>query len=242
MALYNLVWNGVADKACGARTSAWKREERWVMGATGWVYFVPYQEDAECALQDLRNDVFARGAYVQPGNLFAGLSDQAIAAVYPPMADLERLLKMSKAIDKAFKGMGFDTDKAEQDTKGVERLVQDAGRLGIGKAMRKAAGGRKKKRPDSIERALEIAAESGTHSILDIERTSDTQGFGLATPLSSDELDAIFGTQTPSRDLAREKQQQGVLTGLRGRWEAAWFIVFDGDDPREIVFCGHSGD
>src|SRR4051812_45621182 len=33
------------------------------MAATGWTYYVPYQQDPERALQELRNDVFARGAY-----------------------------------------------------------------------------------------------------------------------------------------------------------------------------------
>ena len=36
------------------------------MGATSWLYFVPYQEDVEAALQALRRDVFLRGDYAAP--------------------------------------------------------------------------------------------------------------------------------------------------------------------------------
>jgi hypothetical protein len=36
------------------------------MGASGWDYFVPYQPDIQRALQELREDVFRRGAYYDP--------------------------------------------------------------------------------------------------------------------------------------------------------------------------------
>lgn len=35
------------------------------MGASGWAYFVPYQEDIKAALQQLRRDIFTKGEYVQ---------------------------------------------------------------------------------------------------------------------------------------------------------------------------------
>ncbi len=34
------------------------------MGASGWYYFTPYQEDVSQALQDLRKEVFEKGAYL----------------------------------------------------------------------------------------------------------------------------------------------------------------------------------
>src|SRR5579872_3511690 len=36
------------------------------MGASPWIYFTPYQPDPEAALQQLRNEVFARGEYYKP--------------------------------------------------------------------------------------------------------------------------------------------------------------------------------
>ncbi|HEV7223800.1 MAG TPA: hypothetical protein VGN42_13925, partial [Pirellulales bacterium] len=88
----------------------------------------------------------------------------------------------------------------------------------------------------------EMGGEMGTHSILDIERTSPTAGFGLASPLAPVELLKLFGTETPSSKDARRLEKTGELCSLRERWEAAYFIVFDDGKPSAIVFCGNSGD
>lgn len=40
------------------------------MGASGWDYVVPYQEDLGAALDDLRRRVFATGEYVKPSEVF----------------------------------------------------------------------------------------------------------------------------------------------------------------------------
>src|SRR5579859_6346410 len=41
----------------------WKRQRRFNMGASGWSYFIPYQEDIAQALQDLRQKIFEEGDY-----------------------------------------------------------------------------------------------------------------------------------------------------------------------------------
>jgi hypothetical protein len=211
------------------------------MGATGWTHFVLYQEDAEKALQELRNDVFARREYTLPSDMLVGLNDEAIARTFPPLAQLRKLLNISKALDKVMKDLGADTEAAEKDTKGVERFIRDAEQEGIAKAVRKMPGARKK-RPKSIKRAREIASGSGTHSILDIDRTSPVRGFGLASPLSPEELLALFGTERPTPEAVLEKEKQDALFGLRDRWEAGYFTVFEGDKPSATFFFGHSGD
>jgi hypothetical protein len=38
-------------------------KETLIMGATGWTYFTPYQENLETALQQLRQQVFEEGKY-----------------------------------------------------------------------------------------------------------------------------------------------------------------------------------
>jgi hypothetical protein len=212
------------------------------MGATGWTYFVAYQPDAERALQELRKDVFTRRAYTLPGDLLEGLSDQAIAAAMPSIADLRKLLKVARAVDQAMKGLGADTESAEKDTKGVEQFIQEIETHGAAKAARRAAGAKRKKSPTSIEHAREMAGEAGTHSILDIASTAAVRGFGLATPLLGDELLALLGTDKPTQAMARQKEQAGVLATLRDRWEAVYFTVFEGEKPAGIVFCGCSGD
>jgi hypothetical protein len=37
------------------------------MGASGWAYVVPFQDDLDVALTALRRQVFAEGAYLKPG-------------------------------------------------------------------------------------------------------------------------------------------------------------------------------
>lgn len=39
------------------------------MGASGWDYVVPYQEDLSAALDDLRHQVFAAGEYLKPSEV-----------------------------------------------------------------------------------------------------------------------------------------------------------------------------
>lgn len=212
------------------------------MGATGWTYFVPFRDDPERALQELRNDVFSRNAYSLPDDDLSGPSNQAIAAAVPPLEGLQKLLKLSKALDKMMKGMGADTQSAEADTDSVERLIRDREKPGTADSARKAIAAKGKKTPKTIEQARKIAAEAGTHSILDIDRTSTVKGFGLATPLSPGELVAVFGTERPPSDAVRDKQKQEVLVSLRGQWQAAYFTIFEGNRPVEIAFCGRSGD
>ncbi|MBV9957040.1 MAG: hypothetical protein JO360_01410 [Acidobacteria bacterium] len=54
------------------------------MGASAWRYYVPYQEDINQALQDLRASVFKSGQYYKP---------QPTAPPAPPPATIEDLLE-----------------------------------------------------------------------------------------------------------------------------------------------------
>jgi hypothetical protein len=48
------------------------------MGASGWSYFVPYQEDIAQALHDLRERVFQAGEYYKPDEWYAELRSRGI--------------------------------------------------------------------------------------------------------------------------------------------------------------------
>lgn len=211
------------------------------MGASGWTYFVPYQDDAEQALRELRNDVFAKRAYSLPGDILKSGRTEALEALGPSLPKLSKMLAMSKALNQAMKDMGADTADADRESQKMERFLRNVEKVGAAKAAQEALGANKPA-PASIEEALELAGEMGTHSILDIERTSLAAGFGLATPLTRDELLQLFGTETPSAKDARRLEKTGELCSLRERWEAAYFTVFDGGRPSAIVFCGNSGD
>ncbi|MGC1273313.1 MAG: hypothetical protein WBC44_06365 [Planctomycetaceae bacterium] len=212
------------------------------MAATGWVYVVPYRSDAESALKALRQDVFSRGQYTLPRDTLTGQSDQATAAAMPSAATMRKLLDISKAVNEVMKEFGADTRSAEKDSQNLEKFIRTVEKKGPAHAARKALGGKQKSALKSIDEAHRVAGESGTHSILDIERTATEPGFGLATPLSAAELHLIFGTEKPERTAVREKERDGTLAGLRDRWQAAYFAVYDGETPTELVFCGNSGD
>lgn len=211
------------------------------MGASGWTYFVPYQDDAEQALRQLRSDVFARRAYSLPGDIAKSGRTESLAALGPSLPKLTKMLAMSKALNQAMKDIGADTADADREAQKMERFFRKVEKVGAAKAAEEALGA-SKSAPASIDEALELAGEMGTHSILDIERTSSAAGFGLATPLTRDELLRLFGTETPSVEDARRLEKSGELCSLRDRWEAAYFTVFEGGKPSAIVFCGNSGD
>ncbi len=93
----------------------------------------------------------------------------------------------------------------------------------------------------SIDHALQRAKEEGTRSILDISRVGEQLGYGVAFPLPVDELNRLFGTPFPSRDEAIKD-----LPFLRKyrieRGEAIYFLIYDHDQPTEILFAGYSFD
>ncbi|MGN6547306.1 MAG: hypothetical protein ACTHK7_19800, partial [Aureliella sp.] len=52
--------------------------------------------------------------------------------------------------------------------------------------------------PRSIEEAVALAAEAGTHSILDIGRCSQGPGFGVAWQLQPAARKRLYGTERPT--------------------------------------------
>ena len=116
-------------------------------------------------------------------------------------------------------------------------------------------------RPESVEAywANEGRWESGTHSILDIDRVVDTTDppddwvnpadIGTVRPLAADRVRRLFGTTRPTRaqfealakDYANPRHRE--LTGeVRVRWTGFYVLLHDGDTPTEIGFWGRSGD
>lgn len=96
------------------------------------------------------------------------------------------------------------------------------------------------RRPASIEQAVGWAAEDGTHSILDIERTGMYRATGVAIPLSEPRLREAFGTLRPTRDAVEEAV--GEVSCSLARWEAVYFPVYEGDATRHLAWIGVSGD
>src|SRR5262245_24408653 len=113
-------------------------------------------------------------------------------------------------------------------------MTRFAEQLGAAPAPRRRGG-----RPRSIDELLEQAAESGTHSILDIEQVARRPGFGVAAPLSLADIQRTFGSDQPTHEHV-EEGWDGVAEGL-DRWEARFLVVYREGQPVEYAFIGCSG-
>ncbi|MDB6021442.1 MAG: hypothetical protein JWQ04_1299 [Pedosphaera sp.] len=164
------------------------------MGASGWNYFTPYQEDVEQALQSLRNEVFENRAYGEERR---------------KPSDFDLLPPERKW---AFEGV--------HDT---EPEIEDDGF-------------------SSIEELLEEAAEDGTHSILDIQRTATGPDFAVAWPAPEEALKNVFGSSKPTHEQIAEKDFELIEALDLERWQAVFLTVYKDGKPSEIYFEGVSGD
>jgi hypothetical protein len=208
------------------------------MGATSWRYYTPHRADAEEALQRLRVDVFARGAYVDPTG---GMEDQ-LKQMYRRFGEDPDSPAVRRRIDDALRLQGaIDTGDvsglpaAERD---FARRVREFGQLArlMGAAPPPARG----RRPGSIEELLELAEESGTHSILDIERVAPRPGFGIAAPMSPTALTRAFGTTEPTH--AQVEENWDRVVDRLNRWQCRYLALFRDGQPHEYAFIGCSGD
>lgn len=198
------------------------------MGATGWDYFVPYQPDISTALQRLREDVFARGDY-ELGDEFSKEQLEKIVEQVRPELDpwLEKCREMAA---------GLPEDLRHIYMAGAQKFKRD-----LLQAPQKVS--KPKRKPKTIKEALKRGAESGTHSILDIEGISPTPKFGAITPFPQSRLMEFFGTETPTHAQIMEVYESGALEEfICERWEGIYIVSYRDGVPDEIFFAGCSGD
>ncbi len=91
----------------------------------------------------------------------------------------------------------------------------------------------------SVEAARQAAGANGTRSILDILRLGDRPDFGVASSLSEDELEDLFGTRTPS---AEEIMDCEELFEQIERGQGVYVTAYDDGKPTQIIFLGYSYD
>ena len=89
---------------------------------------------------------------------------------------------------------------------------------------------------------MEAAAEDGTHSILDIQRTALTPDFGVAWPAPADVVQRVYGSERPTRSEVEAHAGKISETLELERWQAVYVFVYDQGRPAEIYFEGVSGD
>jgi hypothetical protein len=95
-------------------------------------------------------------------------------------------------------------------------------------------------RPETIEELLEMVAEDGTHSVLDIEQTGPSRTFGIAAPMPARRISHLFGTEQPTHEQVEEKW--GDASEELDRWQAYYVTVYRDGRPHEYAFIGCSGD
>ena len=86
---------------------------------------------------------------------------------------------------------------------------------------------------------MEDADADGTRSILDLERVSDEPDFGSVTPLSDEDLQDLFGTNKPTREMIEESDE---LFETIDRGQGVYVIAYRDGKPSEIFFAGYSYD
>ena len=216
------------------------------MAATGWTYYCPYDSDAEAALQQLRKDVFERREYTLPSDLMQEMDDEVLKKIKLRTPDLKRMVnageRIQQALNQHFASLGYEMVDDDKETKEMKKFIENIEKDGAESAVRHVIPSPKKQLPTSIDMAREIAAESGTHSILDIDHVADTPGFGIAVPLSNEELMTLFGTTEPSLEMVKLAENNEKLISFRECWEAVCFPVYSDGIPEQYVFAGRSGD
>jgi len=104
---------------------------------------------------------------------------------------------------------------------------------------------RERPKAKTIEELLEQRAESGTHSILDIQHISHVPEFGAVNPMPSEQLVKLFGTDKPTRKMVEDKLGDYELVEhplVSERWQGIYFVVYRDGKPDELYFMGTSGD
>ncbi len=198
------------------------------MGASGWHYFVPYQEDAAQALAHLHWHLLAEGDYFE-----------AWAYEYIRYRFQARLSDAWEALHHSWMEAAACERNWEEFVQAVVQelvLVLEAKHIDVALPQR-----------PTMDELLNRYSQ-GTHSILDVRHVADQPAFYVATPLSQEELLTVLGTEKPTRARTelvletRPKPGERSLYTIRGRWQAVYFTVYKDEEPDEICFCGRSGD
>jgi hypothetical protein len=189
------------------------------VGATTWAYFTPFHSDVGSALQALREKVFAEGAYQTPTGDFDKMQHER---------NLEYLKRLYDAMEP-----GPARDHAL-------RFVEQA--RAAGEELQTEQ--RRRRKPRTIRGLVKQCGESGTHSILDVERVSIRSETMAVSPLSPEQLTEFFGTDRPSHDAVQQwsTRLDSGTPRLYQRWQGIYIVIYNSAGPAEIYFEGCSGD
>lgn len=181
------------------------------MGASEWSYFVPYQVDIQKALDDLRIQVYAD-----------------VVKQYPTRS--QKLVELQKELDEVEDSMASEEIR-EFLQMDIQRQIEAIRAFFPSNTFEQQI------------QALRLIADwdgDGFGNILDVAQISDNAGFGVAAPLSTQELMRIFDTVQPTREMIENHRFE--VTDYRRRGMGSYVVVFEKGEPTEIFFGGFSGD
>lgn len=91
----------------------------------------------------------------------------------------------------------------------------------------------------SIDQAVKASLDTGTRSILDIQRIANELDYQAVSPLPNEELLRLYGTIKPTR-----KQVEAMMDfyEMLDRGQGIFLITYQGGTPQEILFAGYSFD
>jgi hypothetical protein len=92
----------------------------------------------------------------------------------------------------------------------------------------------------SIDEAREIAAESGTCSVLDVYEVGDAPGPGVAGPIPPERVRDVVGVDRPS--LSELEASLDEFYEALDRGSAAYFVCHENGRPSQYLFIGMSFD
>jgi hypothetical protein len=202
------------------------------LGASGWDYFVPYEEDVQLALNKLRDAIFQSGKYPVREAFDAGT--RTFDDFLPPNAtdeDREALWAQFQVWQREVQPEVFHS---------IEEVLAWNGEEGTGTILDVY---RISTTPLPATKVDFIGYDF--HNPIDMERfmAAMQERLGMVYPLSNNQLLAFFGTVQPTHEMIEQ-----VLNGphelynLMKRDTGVYIIVYQSDNPSEIYFTGFSGD
>jgi hypothetical protein len=183
------------------------------VGASGWSYFVPHQQDINKALQELRDEVFKQGQYQEPHEPNDEELEVAKAYLASLSPDPEKTRKEIDALLALSKALGGPR-KPRRAPKTIKQLLKQCAEEGTHSIL-------------DIER---VSSQPELGAVVPLSRQQLLDFFGTDRPTRS----------MVEKWAARVESLEAEP--LYGRWEGIYIIVYKDSQPDEIYFEGCSGD
>jgi hypothetical protein len=233
------------------------------MGASCWIYYVPYQEHIEQAFQALRQHLFETGDYVKqetylppPRTIeevllrFGGSGTHTAmdlvrvstqprdyGAVPLPAVILHQFLAEIKPTRTVVEALVFqDTfwSQIDRESPSYKYSVSEETRRFV------ESNPSKQELVEALLAKEEIWMDFHLLIRSRIEAMTNQTRMGDVIPFSSEELVRFFGVEKPTR--AEFEPILGEIWDQLNRWSGFYVVLYQDGTPHEIAFVGVSGD